>query len=228
MKRPAVRVAAVGLATLVLFLARPSSGQISAGQVQDRYNKNTRGTSIDDFVRQLNSEDPEKRLQGVKSLEESKDKKAIEFLVQAMGDQDMRVKAKAIDALGNLRAAEATPVLIQHLFLRTTDTDVKNLILASLGKIGDANSAAPIVEFLRRDLDPALRGTAIYALGDIGNPESLTLLGEIEQKDANGQVRRLAREAATKIRYHQSLLQIEAKEPPETFLKRDQPPGGQP
>ncbi len=229
MKRSAIRLV-LGLSVLLsgVLLGSAASAQMSAKQAQDRYQKETKGASIDDFVRQLESDDPEKRLEAVKSLETSKEKKAIEYLVQALGDQDMRVKAKAIDALGNLRATDSTPVLIQHLFLRNTDTDVKNRILASLGKIGDANSAAPIAEFLQRDLNQTTRGTAIFALGEIANPESLKTLDDIEQKDDNAQLRRLAREAATKVRYHQSLLQVEAKEPPETFLNRNQPPAAPP
>ena len=94
-------------------------------------------------------------------MSESNDPKAVEYLVQALGDPDMRVKAKAIDACGNLRATDATPVLIQQLFLRGTDAEVKQRILAALGKIGDGRAAKPIQEFLSRDLDHATRGTAI-------------------------------------------------------------------
>ena len=103
-------------------------------------------------------------------MSESTDPAAVAYLVQALGDPDMRVKAKAIDACGTLRATDATPVLVQQLFLRGTDPEVKQRILAALGKIGDPRAAKPIKEFLGRDLDHATRGTAIFALGDIGAP----------------------------------------------------------
>jgi hypothetical protein len=215
-------LAAVGL-MLAVVPAHPAAGQISSSQVRDRYERQTRGSSIDEYVRRLNGDDPEQRLEAVRSLEESKDPKAIEYLVQALGDPDMRIKAKAIDALGNLRATDATPVLVQHLFLRETEASVKRRILASLGKIGDARAAAPIVEFLQRDLDPATRGTAIFALGEIGAPEALPVLETVQQGE-DASLRRLAGEAIAKVQRHQSLLQVEAKEPQATFLKPDQPP----
>src|SRR5439155_10565931 len=131
----------------------------------------------------------------VKSLSGSKDNKAIEYLIQATGDSDVRVQAKAISALGDLRANDATPVLIQYLSRRTVENNMKQLILAALGKIGDARAARPIMEFLQRDLDPATRGTAIFELGEIGAPESTDALSRIAQADEDQTVRRLANEA---------------------------------
>ena len=129
----------------MLAPARPGGAQISADQVRQRYEKNTKGANLDDYVRRFNSEDADKRLEGIKSISESKDERAVEYLLQGLGDPDPRVMAKAIDSLGNLRATEATPVLIQHLFLRSTAPLVKRRLLASLGKIGDTRAAAPIV-----------------------------------------------------------------------------------
>src|SRR5262249_28233944 len=168
----------LGLCLVLTFLLMPvlASAQISGQQIRNRYDKNTKGASIDDYVKRLASDDPEKRLEAVKSLGASKDNKAVEYLIQALGDSDMRVQAKAVDMLGEMRATDATPVLIQSLFLRTTETQMKQRILASLGKIGDTRAARPIMEFLQRDLDQATRGTAIYALGAIGAPESVDAL----------------------------------------------------
>lgn len=226
-RRKETRWVAAGLALAAVTLVgpAPTAAQISSKKVQERYDRQTKGAGIDDFVKRLNSDDPAKRLEGVKSLEESKDPKAAEYLIQALGDPDMRIKARAIDALGNLRATDATPVLIQHLFLRETDASVKQRILASLGKIGDARAAASIVEFLHRDLDPSTRATAIFALGEMGAPESLEMLDTIQTTEQDSTLVRLAGEAAAKIRYHQTMRQAEAKEPSATFLKDDRAPG---
>jgi HEAT repeat protein len=228
-RRPLPRAStAACLLTLVsgvsaLLVAVSAGAQISANQVRDRYERNTKGSSIDDYVRRLNGTDPAERLEAVRSLGESKDSKAIEYLIQALGDSDMRIKAKAIDALGDMRATDATPVLIQQLFLRDSDVSVKRRILASLGKIGDVRSAKPIMEFLQRDLDADTRGTAIYALGDIGASESLEMLVEIEESDTNPTMRRLARQAVSKVNHHQAMLKTEAKQPLDTFLRPDEP-----
>ena len=213
----------LAVASLACAGATAARGQISADQVRQRYDRQTKGGSIDEFARDLRSEDPADRLKGVKSLSESTDPKAVEYLVQALGDADMRVKAKAIDACGNVRAADATPVLIQQLFLRGTDPEVKQRILAALGKIGDQRAAKPIQEFLGRDLDHATRGTAIYALGDVGDPDSLEFLQNLERTEPHPTLKRLAREAQAKIRYQQAMRQTEAKQPLNTFLNTDQP-----
>jgi HEAT repeat protein len=209
---------------LLLLLVRPAVAQVSGQQMRERYDKTTKGTSIDDFVKKLNSDDPEKRLEGVKSLRDSKDAKAIEYLIQATGDSDIRVQAKAIAALGDLRATDATPVLIQYLSRTTVENNMKQLILASLGKIGDTRAARPITEFLQRDLDPATRGTAIFALGEIGAPESTETLSKLAQGDEDPTVRRLANEALAKVQYHQAALQKEVKGPSQTFLDPKEPP----
>ena len=123
-----------------------------------------------------------------------------------------------------MRATDATPVLIQQLFLRGTDQEVKQRILAALGKIGDVRAAKPIEEFLGRDLDHATRGTAIYALGDIGDPGSLEFLQNLERTEPHPTIKRIAREAQVKVLYQQSVRQTEAKQPLNTFLQPDQPP----
>jgi len=214
-------------AGLLVVTAPAARAQISAKQIQERYEKNTKGSNIDDYVRKMNSKDIDDRLQGISSLGESHDQKAVEYLLQALGDEDMRIKAKAIDALGDMRATEATPVLIQQLFLRGSAPSYKRRILAALGKIGDPRSAQSIVEFLHRDLDDDTRGTAIYALGDIGSPDAVEKLDQIAATSTNPTVQRLAREATMKVKYHQAMLQTEAKQPLDTFLKPDQPPGPQ-
>jgi len=213
---------AIFLPLLLLMVSAPCSGQISDQKIRERYDRHTKGANIDDFVRRLNSDDPEKRLEAVKSLEGSKDRKAVEYLVQALGDSDLRVRAKAIDALGNLRAREATPVLIQQLFLRNVQPSVKQRLLASLGKIGDERATNSIIEFMERDLDAETMGTAIFALGEIGSPQALPVLEEIESNGTQPTLRRLAAEASSKVRYHQAMLESVAPEPHDTFLQ-DEP-----
>jgi HEAT repeat protein len=224
MTRLSRTIAAAFVAAFALAGARAAHGQISADQVRQRYDRQSKGGSIEEFAKQMDSEDPAERLKGVKSMSEATDPKAVEYLVQALGDPDMRVKAKAIDSCGNLRAADSTPVLIQQLFLRGTDAEVKQRILAALGKIGDARAAKPIQEFLSRDLDHATRGTAVFALGDIGDPDSLEFLETIERTEPHPTIKRIAREAEAKIRYQQAMRQTEAKQPLNTFLPPDQPP----
>ena len=209
---------------LLLAAAAPALAQISADQVKQRYNKQSKGAGVEEWARKMNSDDPLERLEGVRSLSESTDPAAVPYLVQALGDNDMRVKAKAIDACGTARAADATPVLVQMLFLRGTSPEVEQRILAALGKIGDQRSSVQIIEFLGRDLDHATRGTALYALGDIADPGSVEFLDKYAGEEPNPTLKRLAREAAAKVRYQQTVKETEAKQPLATFLKKDEPP----
>jgi HEAT repeat protein len=207
------------------LVATPTAAQISSKQVRDRYEKQTKGsTKLEDLIKKLDSPDADVRLAGVKALGETKEKKSIPYLIQAAGDPDMRVQAKAIDILGNMRAEDATLVLVQQLFRSDTDPLMKQRILAALGKIGDARAAQPIVEYLRRDLDSPMRGTAIFALGEIGSPESLEPLTQQAQAETDPNLRRLAGEAAAKVRQHQAVLNSEVKEPGKTFLEPKEPP----
>jgi HEAT repeat protein len=203
-----------------MLVATAASAQINSDQIRQRYQKNTSGTSIDDFIKKLSSEDAEKRLEGVKQLGATRDPKAVEYLIQALGDSDVRVRVKSVESLGEMRATDATQVLIQHLFLRSTEPQMKQRILASLGKIGDARAAQPIMELLHRDLDPATRGTAIFALGDIGAAESAPTLEQLTKDESDATVRRLASEALNKVQHHQAAMQKEANRPTDVFLPK--------
>lgn len=203
---------------LAVLFAGAASAQHSGHSGGQQPAPSTKGASIDDSIKQLSSSDPIERLQAVKSLGASKDAKAVAYLIQAIGDSDVRVQAKAIKMLGAMRAIDASAVLVQYLFLRTTSTDMKQLILASLGTIGDAGSARPLIEFLQRDLDPATRGTAIFALGEIGASESVETLDRIAHADEDQTIQRLASEAKTKVEQHQAGMKNPAKGPSETFL----------
>jgi hypothetical protein len=148
-------------------------------------------------VRKLQSDDPEQRLEAIRGLGEINEPKAIEYLVAAANDPDMRIRIKAIDTLGQIRAKEATPLLIQQLFMRDTDLGTKRRILACLGKIGDTRATGPIVDFMARDVDPAVRGNAIYALGDIGDPAAIPALDALAKDGADPALARARERSGT-------------------------------
>ena len=178
----------------------PSSGD----RVRDRMTRKKKGANIQEWVRRLGNDRPETRLEAVKSLGDSKDPKAIEHLMNATADLDIRVKIKAIDYLGNLKATDATPVLVQQLFLRNVGMGVKQKVLVALGKIGDPRGAEPIMEFLKRKLDPQVKGIALYALRGVGNDSSLPFLDSLAHTEQSQPLRRLAVEAAEDIRHRLS------------------------
>jgi hypothetical protein len=106
--------------SFVAFAALPAAAQLGGLNVPGGSQRSTRqsnpgASDIDESTKNLRDEDAAVRLEAVKSLAASQDKKAVEHLIEATADVDPRVKIKAIDALGTLRAADATPVLVQVL-----------------------------------------------------------------------------------------------------------------
>src|SRR5207247_9142989 len=155
---------------------------------------------LSDSVRKLKSDDLHARLDAHATLGQIDDPKATEALVAAASDLDMRVRIKAIDALGHVKATDATPLLVQQLFMRDTELGTKQRILASLGKIGDTRATGPIMDILARNADPALRGNAIFALGDIGDPAALPALEALAKDGEDPILRSLAAEALREMR----------------------------
>jgi HEAT repeat protein len=195
-RRLVVAVAAVPLLALAAGAAR---AQVNPYRVQQRYNDAKKGKSIDEWTKKLNDSDPAERLEAVRSLGESGQPEAIEYLIQATGDPDTAVKIKAIDYLGKLRATNATQVLVQKLFLRDTEPPVKQRILVALGRMGDAKAAPQISEFLARDTDPAMCATAVFALGEIGDATTVPKLQALQQRTTDPHLSQLAGEAVQKI-----------------------------
>ena len=189
-----------GLLVPVLAAAQVPLQQEQSTRLRDRYRTPQNSAKLDDSVRKLRSDDTEDRLEGIRGLGEVNDAKATEYLIGAASDPDPRVRIKAIDTLGHIKAKDATTLLVQQLFMRDTDLGTKRHILASLGKIGDPHATAPIRDFLARDVEHAARGNAIFALGEIGDPAALPTLEAIARDSSDEILRGLAQGAVRKIR----------------------------
>ena len=111
----------------------------------------------------------------------------------------MRVKIKAVDILGAREANDAVPPISSMLFLRSTEPIVKLHLVAALGRIGDAKGVTPVMQYLGEDEDERGRGTAVFALGEIGSDQAVPLLNEVVAQDQSPMVRRLAKEALAKV-----------------------------
>jgi HEAT repeat protein len=222
--RRASWLAAAALALPTLVAAQvPFDQEAPRARLRDRYKSPQNAQKLSDNVRKLQSDDPEQRLEAVRGLGEINEPKAIEYLVAAANDPDMRIRVKAIDTLGQIKAKDATPLLIQQLFMRDTDLGTKQRILACLGKIGDTTATGPIMDFLARDVDPGLRGNAIFALGDIGDASAVPAL-EVIARDGDPLLRGLAADSIKKIRARPAPAVV----PPALAVDRRGPGGGSP
>jgi HEAT repeat protein len=232
-RRAAGRAGTVAIVAAMLAAATGSAGAQTpydpTGAPRTRLRDPARnaqtGQKLDDALRKLKAEDLETRLEGLRALGEVNDAKATDYLIGAANDPEQAIRAKAIDTLGHIKAKDATPLLVQRLFMRDTDEATKRRILASLGKIGDPRATGPILDVLARDLDPRLRGNAIFALGDIGDPKALPALEALAKNEPDPMLRGLAAEAVRKIRERPEPAVV----PPALAVdRRQQPPAATP
>jgi HEAT repeat protein len=155
--------------------------------------------ALKDTERGLNDVDPKVRVEALRKLRDVSDPRATSLLIQSLSDPDARVKIKAIDLLGSRQATEAVPYLSQLLFLRSVEPAVKLHVAAALGRIGDTRGAEPVIEYIKETTDERSRGTAVYALGEIGDPSAMDVLSTAATEDPSPMVRHLAQEAIEKI-----------------------------
>src|ERR1700683_4501203 len=85
------------------------------------------------------------------------------------------------------------------LFLRSTEQIARLHLVAELGRIGDGRGAPAVMQFLAEPEDERGRGTAVFALGEMGYERATPLLKRVVIEDQSPTVRRLAQEALRKI-----------------------------
>jgi hypothetical protein len=180
-------------------------GVVHAGidDIQKHVDKETPFKVIKDVKVGLKDADPNVRVQELKKLRSLQDPEVNKILINSMADPDIRVKVKAVDLLGARQANEAVGPMAQLLFLRSTEALVKLHVTAALGRIGDARGTLPVMQYLQEETaagdNDRARGTAVFALGEIGSDKPTELLGQVAQNDKSEMVRRLAQEALEKI-----------------------------
>jgi HEAT repeat protein len=194
----------------------PSTGSQPGPRSPSQFRRNesnprANDADMDEWARLLRSEDPVERLDAVRSLSTSQDKAAVQYLIEATADADPRVKLKAIDALGTLRASDATPVLVQVLYLRDSEPWLRQRVLVALGKIGDNRAARPIADYLSRDADRDTLGTAIFALGEIGDTRAVSDLQRVTSTTPDERLKQLSQDAIGKIKQKQVNPEIQVK-----------------
>ena len=180
-------------------------GQVKAGvdDISRHVQNETPFKVIKDAKLGLKDADPNVRVQELKKLRDLQDPEVNKIIMDTLSDPDIRVKIKAVDLLGQRQANEGVAPISQLLFLRSTEPLVKLHATAALGRIGDARGSLPVMQYLEQERaagdDDRARGTAVFALGEIGSDKSNELLSQVVADDKSDMVRRLAQEAIEKI-----------------------------
>ena len=155
--------------------------------------------ALKDGKRKLTDADPRVRVEGLEKLRYVESANVNELLFRGLDDGDARVRIKAIDLLGARQVTDAVPLMTQALFLRETPAVEKLHLVAALGRVGDSRGTLAVLDYLKATDEVPSRGTAVFALGDIGDPRANDLLIQIVSNDPSPKVRKLAREALEKI-----------------------------
>jgi len=190
-----------GLGSALSASPMSHQGQVKPG-VDDMTNRAMEETPfkiIKDVKLGLKDADPAARVSELIKLRYLQDPEVNQILMNSMSDPDARVKIKAIDILGAREANESVTPMSSMLFLRSTEPIVKLHLVAALGRIGDAQGAVPVMQYLGQDQDERGRGTAVFALGEIGSDKAVPLLNTVIAEDQSQIVRRLAQEALQKV-----------------------------
>jgi HEAT repeat protein len=180
-------------------------GKVQAGidDMRNRVETESSFKVIKDVKVGLKDADPNVRVQELKKLRNLDDPEVNKILMDTLSDPDIRVKIKAVDLLGARQANEGVSPMSQLLFLRSTEPLLKLHAAAALGRIGDARGTIPVMEYLQEETaagdDDSARGTAVFALGEIGSDKANELLSRVATSDKSDMVRRLAQEAIEKI-----------------------------
>ena len=188
-------------------LAQMGGGMSGMGNVLGQAMRSTQQGSkaktpdeaVADAKKKLDDVDPRVRVAALDELGNVNTPEANAILMDAMNDRDLRVQIKAVDVLGMHQFKDAVPQMSQALFLRDTPDVVKLHMVSALGRIGDEDGMLPVLTYLQTQTDERARGTAVFALGEIGNPKAIDVLTQIVGNDQSPMVRKLAQEALAKI-----------------------------
>ncbi len=190
-----------GLGSALSGNAMAHQGQVKPGvdDMTSRAMTETPFKILKDVKLGLKDADPSVRVSELVKLRNMTDPEVDPILMTSMSDPDVRVKIKAIDILGARETNAAVPTMSRMLFLRSTEPIVKLHLVAAVGRIGDAQGAIPVMQYLGEDQDERGRGTAVFALGEIGSDTAVPLLNKVIAEDQSQMVQRLAKEALQKI-----------------------------
>lgn len=154
----------------------------------------------------IGSDDESKRLEALKWLRGREEAGSVELLIGALSDKSVKVSNAAVEALGALKDKRATEHLLRLLVHEEEETRQLLLIEAlgelkderavgrllsllrhrnplvaskaaeSLGKIGNRGVVPVLVEVAKGGTVEAVRYSAVFALGDIGDKRAVRVL----------------------------------------------------
>ncbi|MBM4320004.1 MAG: HEAT repeat domain-containing protein, partial [Deltaproteobacteria bacterium] len=103
----------------------------------------------------VNNMSPQVRASCASVLTATRDPRAIEPLIDALGDPDTQVVRLALEALGTVENRQATPKLLALLRQPRVAAYVKEEAVRALGQLGDPAAIKPLLEYFLKTWDGA-------------------------------------------------------------------------
>jgi len=126
------------------------------------------------FTRVLGADQPELRIAAVNALGRLGDTAAVPAVIDALTDEDARVRHRACRACGALADPRAVPALTARL---EDGPRVRVAAASALGSIGTDEALTPLIELLD-DADESIRRIAASALGNADSSKPVEPLAE--------------------------------------------------
>src|SRR5271156_1568456 len=123
--------------------------------------------------------------------------KIIKDVKLGLKDADPTVRVSELEKLRNLQDPEVNQILITSL--SDPDARVKIKAIDILGAREANDAVPPMMQDLGEVQDERGRGTAVFALGEIGSDKAVPLLNAVVAQDQSPMVQRLAKEALQKV-----------------------------
>ena len=107
--------------------------------------------------------------------------KLFPVLKLKLNDRDINVRCKASRAILGIDAKKGIELLLP--FFNDPDATFRWDICGLMHEYGNEHVIEPLIDRMKNDSDPQIRGTAAYALGGIGNPRAIPALVETLNND---------------------------------------------
>ena len=155
--------------------------------------------NFDELLEKLKGPEPEVRRRAAQELADLGDKKAIPHLINALSDEDKRVRWRVVYALGDfgeMGSGEAFEALVSHLKTEL-DWNVRRVIVMTFRHWGKM-SLKPLIEALE-DESPYVRRYAAMTLGYKKSKDGVEPLKHLLEKEKSKEVIDYANWALRKI-----------------------------
>jgi HEAT repeat protein len=104
------------------------------------------------------------------------------FVDLLLHGKDSEARRVAAFALGSLREKSAAPTLIAIVSSQNEPANLRGQAAEALGYIGDKESVVALLG-ATQDSDPSVRFWAVFALGEIGDPQARGTLEKLAESD---------------------------------------------